>query len=296
MSRIGIIGGTGLYKLGLESSSEVEIDTPFGLPSDTITLGELAGNQVAFLPRHGKDHSILPHEINYRANIYALKTLGVDHLISTCTAGSLKEELHPGHVVIPDQLIDWTRARQSTFFGNGIGAYVDLSEPYCPVQSLTIFKIIHEMGIEVHTGGTYICIEGPQFSTRAESELFADMGSDIIGMTAMPEAKLAREAEMCYTTIAGISDYSVCGMTSSRKDTMQNMHMMIRNLNEILTQIIRRYPSHTDYECSCTSALKGTIITSRSGIPFDTLDRLEAIIGKYRLEEGGSSPHGTILK
>ncbi|MCL7476279.1 MAG: S-methyl-5'-thioadenosine phosphorylase [Methanosarcinales archaeon] len=294
MSRIGIIGGTGTYTLELKNSSEVEVDTPFGPPSDSIQLGNLEGQEVAFLPRHGRHHQLLPHEINYRANIYALKSLGVDRLISVCTAGSLIKEIHPGMIVVPDQLIDWTKRRASTFFGNGIGAYADMSDPFCPVLSKQVSDIIKNTGIDVHTGGTYLCIEGPQFSTRAESGFFASIGAHCIGMTAQPEAKLAREAEICYTTVAGISDYNVCGMSSSRKETMQNMHRLLKDVNSIVTELIRKLPPSG--ECACSHALRGAVITSREGISQETLENLSAILGKYHLEDRSGHPHGTVMK
>lgn len=290
--RIGIIGGTGTYHLELDKPSEVRVDTPFGPPSDAITTGELGGTAVAFLPRHGRFHQLLPHEINYRANIYALRSLGVEQLLSTCTAGSLDKDIGPGQIVIPDQLIDWTKNRQSTFFGEGVGAYVDLSEPFCP--SRQVVDMIRDLGLDVHSGGTYICIEGPQFSTRAESGLFTSLGAHIIGMTALPEAKLAREAEMCYTKIAGISDRNVCGMSRPDKETMQKMRLLMKNMNDILKHVIPQLPQ--DRECACSHALRGAIITSREGVSQETLEKLHVIIGKYRLEGGSGSPHGTVLK
>ncbi|MDO9518250.1 MAG: MTAP family purine nucleoside phosphorylase [Methanosarcinaceae archaeon] len=294
MSVIGIIGGTGVYNLELDDPSEVEVETPFGKPSDSITLGKLGGRDVAFIPRHGRYHQLLPHEINYRANIYALKKMGVEQVISTCMAGSLKKEIKPGQVVIPDQTIDLTKTRDSTFFGDGVAAYVDMSEPFCSSQSKYVADTIAGMGIDVHKGGTYVCIEGPQFSTYAESDLYVMMGGDIVGMTALPEVKLAREAEMCYVSIVGISDYNVCGMTSSCMENMKGMRLLMKNMRSILSEVVLGL--HVSTECSCSTALGRAIVTSGAGISSDTILKLDSILGKYEIDTSSIGVHGSILK
>ena len=294
MSVIGIIGGTGVYGLELDDPSEVEVETPFGKPSDLITLGKLGDRDVAFIPRHGRYHQLLPHEINYRANIYALKKIGVEQVISTCMAGSLKKEIKPGQVVIPDQTIDLTKTRDSTFFGDGVAAYVDMSEPFCPSQSKYVSDAIAGMGIDIHKGGTYVCIEGPQFSTYAESDLYVMMGGDIVGMTALPEAKLAREAEMCYVSIVGISDYNVCGMTSSRMENMKGMRLLMKNMRSILSEVVLGL--HDSTGCSCSTALGRAIVTSGDGVSTDTILKLDSILGKYEIDTSANGVHGSILK
>ncbi len=299
MSRIGIIGGTGVYGLELDDFSEVEVDTPFGKPSDSITLGKLGDRDVAFIPRHGRYHQLLPHEINYRANIYALKKMGVEQVISTCMAGSLKKEIKPGDIVIPDQTIDLTKTRDSTFFGDGLAAYVDMSEPFCPSLSKYVADTISDMDrnqdvdIDVHKGGTYVCIEGPQFSTYAESDLYVMMGGDVVGMTALPEAKLAREAEMCYVSIVGISDYNVCGMTTSSMESMKGMHLLMKNMKSILNEVILGFP--ISKICSCSTALGRAIVTSGDGVSSDSILKLDAILGKYEINKS-KGMHGIVLK
>ncbi len=207
-AKIGVIGGTGLYDIeGLTDIEEVDIDTPFGKPSDAIITGRLEGVGIAFLPRHGKEHRISPTEIPVRANIYALKSLGVEYIIAINSTGSFKQGIKPGDLVIPDQLIDHTRSRVNSFFGEGIVAHISLAEPFCPVLSQILYHTALEVGANVHPKATYIAIEGPAFSTRAESQLYRSWGADIIGMTALPEARLAREAEICYAIIACVSDY-----------------------------------------------------------------------------------------
>ena len=305
MSRIGIIGGTGVYGLELDNPSEVEVDTPFGKTSDLITLGKLGGRDVAFIPRHGRHHQLLPHEINYRANIYALKKMGVEQVISTCMAGSLKKEIKPGAIVIPDQTIDLTKTRSSTFFGDGLAAYVDMSEPFCPSQSKYVADTIMDLeldldldsdlgvDIDIHKGGTYVCIEGPHFSTYAESDLYVMMGGDVVGMTALPEAKLVREAEMCYSSIVGISDYNVCGMTMSRMESMKGMHLLMKNMKSILNEVISGL--HISNNCSCSTALLRAIVTSGDGVSSDSILKLDAILGKYEINKS-KGMHGIVLK
>lgn len=279
---IGIIGGSGLYDIGLENSKEVDIDTPFGKPSDRILLGELKGVKFAFLPRHGKGHRIMPSEINYRANIYALKTLGVKRILSISAVGSMKEDIAPGCLVLPDQFIDFTKSRKNTFFGDGIVAHVSMADPVCIAFQKIIKKIIESKGYSLKTGGTYICIEGPQFSTKAESYLWRSMSVDVIGMTNMPEAKLAREAEICYVTLALATDYD-CWHTV---EEAVNVETIIKILNENVEkskEILKSIPDFINdiEDCQCEQALKYAIITNPNVIPDDKKLALKPIIGKY---------------
>ncbi len=262
-AKIGVIGGTGLYDIeGLTDIEEVNIDTPFGKPSDTIIIGRLEGVGIAFLPRHGRGHRISPTEVPSRANIYALKSLGVEHIISVNSVGSFKKELKPGDLVIPDQLIDRTRRRVSTFFGEGIVAHIPFAEPFCPDLSQILFKAAKETGASVHPKGTYVAMEGPAFSTRAESRLYRSWGADIIGMTMLPEAKLAREAEICYASIACVSDYDSWQEEAEpvTVDIILNiMHRSIDSAKKIIKLAVARIPQKRD--CPCASALKTAIIT-----------------------------------
>ncbi len=282
MEVIGIIGGSGLYNIGLENSQEVEIETPFGKPSDKILLGELKGVKFAFLPRHGKGHKIMPSEINYRANIFALKTLGVKRILSISAVGSMKEDIPPGCLVLPDQFIDFTKSRKNTFFGEGIVAHVSMAEPVCKAFQDVVFKTIRSKGYNLKRGGTYICIEGPQFSTKAESYLWRSMNVDVIGMTNMPEAKLAREAEMCYVTLALATDYDCW----HEVEEAVNVETIIRILNENVEkskEILKSLPDFINEipPCECGSALKYAIITNPDVIPEDKKKALKPIIGKY---------------
>jgi 5'-methylthioadenosine phosphorylase len=282
-AKIGVIGGTGLYGIeGLTGIQEVNIDTPFGKPSDSIIIGKLGGVGIAFLPRHGRGHHISPTEVPYRANIYALKSLGVEHIISVNAVGSFKKELKPGDLVIPDQLIDRTRQRVSTFFGEGIVAHIPFAEPFCPVLSQVIFKAAKEIGANVHPGGTYVAMEGPAFSTRAESRLYRSWGADIIGMTMLPEAKLAREAEICYASIACISDYDSWQEKAEPVTVdiiMDIMHRSIDKAKKIIKLVVARIPEKRD--CECASALKTALITDPKLIPPEQKQKLNLIIGKY---------------
>lgn len=282
MEIIGIIGGSGLYEIGLENSKEIDIETPFGKPSDKIVVGELKGVKYAFLPRHGRGHRIMPTEINFRANIYALKTLGVKRILSISAVGSMKEEIPPGCLVLPDQFIDFTKGRKSTFFGDGIVAHVSMAEPVCPAFLNIIKKTIVSMGYSLKVGGTYICIEGPQFSTKAESFLWRSMGVDIIGMTNMPEAKLAREAEMCYVTLALATDYDCWHQV----EEAVNVETIIKILNENVEKsknIIKTIPKFINEigHCDCENALKYAIITDPKLIGEEIKNTLKPIIGKY---------------
>ncbi len=286
-AKIGVIGGTGLYDIeGLTDIEEVNIDTPFGKPSDTITMGKLEGVGIAFLPRHGKGHRISPTEIPVRANIYALKSLGVEYIIAINSTGSFKPEIKPGDLVIPNQLIDRTRSRVNSFFGEGIVAHISLAEPFCPVLSQILYHTAQEVGANVHPKATYIAIEGPAFSTRAESQLYRSWGADIIGMTALPEAKLAREAELCYAIIACVSDYD-CWHKRKQPvtiDIVQNvLHQSIDTAKKIIKLAVTRISEKRN--CSCATALKTAIITDPKLIPTEQKKRLNLLIGKY-LDKG----------
>jgi 5'-methylthioadenosine phosphorylase len=282
-AKIGVIGGTGLYQIeGLSDIEEVNIDTPFGKPSDTIIIGRLEERGIAFLPRHGKGHKLSPTEVPSRANIYALKSLGVEHIISVNSVGSFKEELKPGELVIPDQIIDRTRLRVNTFFGEGIVAHIPFAEPFCPVLSRILVEAAKETGAPVHPRGTYLAMEGPAFSTRAESKLYRSWGADIIGMTALPEAKLAREAEICYASIACVSDYD-SWQEKLEPVTVEMvlaiMHRYIDTAKKIIKLAVARIPEKRD--CPCASALKTALITDPKLIPPEQKKKLELLIGKY---------------
>ena len=282
-AKIGVIGGTNLYQIGsLRNVEEVRVSTPFGDPSDAIMVGQLEGVRVAFLPRHGRGHRISPTELPVRANVYALKSLGVEWIISVSAVGSLREDIHPLDILIPDQLIDRTRSRVNTFFGDGLVAHASFAEPFCPVLSNILFEVASEAGAGVHKGGTYLVMEGPLFSTKAESFLYRSWGASVIGMTALPEAKLAREAEICYATLACVTDYD-CWHTSSEPVTVD---MVIGNLNRnaemakrILSTAVTRIPSKR--ECQCATALQNAIITAPDLIPAPLKEKLRLLIGKY---------------
>lgn len=282
-ARVGIIGGSGLYRMeGLADVEEVRLSTPFGDPSDALTLGTLEGVRVAFLPRHGRGHRFLPTELPVRANIYALKALGVEHIISITAVGSLQEELAPMHLVVPDQLIDRTRSRVNTFFGDGLVVHVGFADPFCPVLSQELYQAAQEAGARVHKGGTVVVMEGPLFSTRAESHLYRSWGASVIGMTALPEAKLAREAEICYASLACITDYD-CWHPGYEEVTID---MVISNLlrnvevsKAILRRLVKRIPA--ERRCACATALQNSIITAPEFIPKETKEKLSLLIGKY---------------
>ena len=282
-AKIGIIGGTGLYQIeGLKDIREVDVETPFGKPSDSIVLGKLEGVGVAFLPRHGKGHRISPGEIPSRANIYALKSLGVEYIIAICSAGSFKNEVGRGHLMIPDQIIDRTRGRVSTFFGDGIVAHIAFAEPFCPQLRQILFKAARDAGATVHSSGTYVVMEGPAFSTKAESRLYKSWGADIIGMTVLPEAKLAREAEMCYAVVACVTDYDSWQESAeavSVKAILDILHRNIETAKEIIKLAVTHMPDHR--ECLCVNALENTIVTAPESIPLETKNKLRLIIGKY---------------
>ena len=281
--KIGIIGGSGLYKIeGVTEIEEVKPDTPFGKPSDAIMLGNLEGTRVAFLPRHGKGHRISPSELPSKANIYALKSLGVERIISVGAVGSLNEEIQPLDLVIPDQLIDRTRVRDSTFFTNGIVAHIAFAEPFCPVLSQILFEAATKAGAKVHQGGTYLAMEGPQFSTQAESQLYRSWGADIVGMTALPEAKLAREAEICYARIAIVTDYDCWHPIYESVTTemiLTNLQTGVNTAREVLRLAIPNIPQ--ERKCACAAALKDAIATSPEYISDRAKVDLALLIGKY---------------
>ena len=282
-AEIAVIGGSGLYEIdGLENVETIDVDTPFGSPSDSIVLGDLSGVRVAFLPRHGRGHRFNPTHIPARANIYALKTLGVEQVISVSAVGSLKEEFAPLDLVIPSQLIDRTRLRESTFFDENIVVHVGIADPFCAVASQAVHRAAQAMDVNVHPGGTMVVMEGPAFSTRAESFMYRSWGADIIGMTALPEAKLAREAEMCYATLAWITDYDVWRANTEEVSVEAVVQNLLKNVATSKELISRLVPAITgERECGCRSSLKDAIITSPDRIPADLKQRLAPIIGKY---------------
>ena len=280
---IGVIGGSGLYDLeGLAAVQRLELNTPFGAPSDAIVVGDLEGTRVAFLPRHGRGHRFNPAAIPARANIYALKTLGVRRLLSVSAVGSLKEDFAPLDLVIPDQLIDRTRRRVSTFFDAGLVAHIPFAEPFCAASSAVIAAAAAEIGITRHAGGTMVVMEGPAFSTKAESFMYRSWGADIIGMTALPEAKLAREAEMCYATMAWITDYDCwheSEETVSVEMVVQNLLKNVANSRAMLRRVLPRLGEPAG--CPCGSALKDAIITRPEVIPPEVKQQLAPLVGKY---------------
>ena len=292
-ARIGVIGGTGLYDIReLTDVKEVRPETPFGKPSDAIMVGKLGGVGIAFLPRHGKHHTISPTEVPYRANIYALKALGVEFIISSNSCGSFKEELKPGHLLVPDQIIDRTRGRVNTFFSGGIVAHIQFADPFCPVLSAIVYKSAKEAGATVHRGGTFIAMEGPAFSTRAESQLYKAWGADVLGMTVLPEAKLAREAEICYASIACITDYDSWHETNEAVSVEVILTHMRNNIDfakKAIKLAAGRVPKKRD--CACASALGGAIVTELSAIPAEQKQKLDLLIGKY-LKKGPSTSSG----
>lgn len=284
MERIGILGGSGLYKIeGLKNTKEVLIDTPFGKPSDKFIIGRVEGKEVVFLPRHGKGHRISPSQINYRANIYGMKKLKVERIISVTACGSLKENIKPLDFVVVDQFVDRTnRARDMTFFDKGIVAHIVFAQPVCGELSELVYKAGISLHLNMHKGGTYINMEGPAFSTLAESELYRKWGMDVIGMTNLPEAKLAREAEICYSTLACVTDYD-CWHPQQACVTidmvLSNLSKNIENAKRILLEVIKDIPSKRT--CLCKDALKYAIITDKKLIPTKIKKDLRLIIGKY---------------
>jgi 5'-methylthioadenosine phosphorylase len=283
-AEIGIIGGSGLYEMeGVTGAREVAVETPFGPPSDSLVLGTLEGRKVAFLPRHGRGHRISPSEINFRANVFALKRLGVERILSVSAVGSLKEKYAPLHMVIPDQFVDRTFQRASTFFGGGLVAHVAFANPFCADLGRVLGAAGRTAGATVHEGGTYICIEGPQFSTRAESELYRSWGMDIIGMTNLQEARLAREAEICYSTLAMVTDYDCWHPDHDAVTVDQIIQNLVANAaraKDVLRAAARSVPEGAR-KCECASALSHALITAPEMVPPQVKHDLAPIIGKY---------------
>ena len=280
---IGIIGGSGLYDMSeLTDRSEIRAETPFGLPSDNLILGTLSGKRVVFLSRHGRGHKRMPSELNFRANIYAMKSMGVERILSVSAVGSLREDIAPLDIVLPDQFVDRTRGRVSTFFGDGLVAHIAFSDPVCPDLLSQVHKASQKAGTEAKKGGTYLCMEGPAFSTKAESNLYRKWGMDIIGMTNLQEAKLAREAEICYVTIALVTDFDCwheSHETVSAEMILDNLHKNSRTAQLILSQAVA--DMNLDRSCQCGEALKYALITDKQLVDADTRKRLECITGKY---------------
>src|SRR5262245_4505673 len=281
--RIGIIGGSGLYQMeGLSNVEEVHLDTPFGLPSDSYRVGTLEGRRVAFLARHNRNHTILPSELNFRANIHGFKQLGAEWILSASAVGSLKENLHPLDIVLPDQFYDRTKTRISTFFGNGIVAHVSFGDPLCHVLGDVLEASGKDAGVPIKRGGTYVCMEGPQFSTKAESNTYRSWGMDLIGMTNLQEAKLAREAEICYATIALVTDYDCWHPHHDAvtvAEVIENLRKNSENAQKIIQSAVRRLP--TVRTCKCQDALKYAIMTDLKTVPEDTLRKLDVILKRY---------------
>ena len=283
MATLGVIGGSGLYQMtGLNNGQWVSVETPFGAPSDDYFMGELDDVRLVFLPRHGRGHRILPSELNFRANIYGMKKLGVEYLIGVGAVGSLKQDIAPGHLVIPDQFIDRTRSRIGTFFGRGLVAHVSFADPVCAPLSGLLAAVGRSLGATMHAGGTYVCMEGPQFSTRAESFLYRSWGADVIGMTSLQEAKLAREAELCFANLALATDYD-CWNTEAGDVVIEEVLAILNTNVTTAQQIVREAAAQLPARqaCACAQALKDAIITDRSLIPAELKRELDLLIGKY---------------
>ncbi|MFB2838841.1 S-methyl-5'-thioadenosine phosphorylase [Floridanema evergladense] len=286
-AKIGIIGGSGLYKMeALKDVEEVQVDTPFGSPSDALIVGTLAGAKVAFLARHGRNHTLLPSELPFRANIYAMKQLGVEYLISASAVGSLKEEAKPLDMVVPDQFIDRTKNRVSTFFGEGIVAHIAFGDPICQQLANVVADAVASLnldGVNLHRGGTYICMEGPAFSTKAESHLYRSWGATVIGMTNLPEAKLAREAEIAYTTLALVTDYD-CWHPDHDSVTVEmiidNLQRNAVNAQKVIQETVRRI-TENPFVSEAHSALKYAILTPLDKAPATTKEKLALLLKKY---------------
>lgn len=282
-AEIGIVGGSGLYRMpGLTDMHEVPLDTPFGAPSDAYVLGTLAGRKVAFLSRHGRGHRLMPTELNFRANIHGFKQLGVERIISLSAVGSLKEEHRPLDFVIPEQFVDRTRHRVDTFFGAGLVAHIAFGHPICEETAKFVEQACRRAGVHAKHGGTYLCMEGPQFSTKAESSLYRSWGMDVIGMTNLQEAKLAREAELCYVTVAMVTDYDCWHPEHDHVTVDQIVAVLLKNA-ENASNVVREAVAAIPKErgCKCGSALSHAIITQKDTVPKATLERLKLIVGKY---------------
>ena len=282
--KFGVIGGSGVYQIeGLSDVEERTLTTPFGDPSDAFVLGTLGGRRIAFLPRHGRGHRILPAQVPSRANIYAFKELGVERLISITAVGSMREDYAPLDIVIPDQLFDRTRGRPSTFFGDGLVAHIGFAEPFCPELNRALYEASQAAGARTHNGGTLVVIEGPAFSTKAESRIYRQWGVDLIGMTALPEAKLAREAEICYSAIAMVTDYDVWHETHetvSVEMVVQNLFKNAEMGKKILRTVVPAIPAERS-NCPCHNSLKDALITDPALAPTETRQKLDLLIGKY---------------
>jgi 5'-methylthioadenosine phosphorylase len=280
---VGVIGGSGLYEMeGLEEVQTISLNTPFGRPSDSFVTGRLEGINVAFLPRHGRGHRIAPSFVNFRANLFGMKMLGVQWIIGVSAVGSMKESIHPGDMILPDQFIDRTAGRPNTFFSDGIVGHVSFADPVCPDLSEVLYQAGKEAGATVQKGGVSLCIEGPQFSTRAESRLYRTWGVDVIGMTNIPEAKLAREAEICYATLAFATDYDCWHGEAgdvSIGDVLRILAESTKTAKNVIRIALRKIPDRRD--CPCASAIQHALITDRETIPEKTKKDLEPIIGKY---------------
>ena len=284
MSTVGVIGGSGLYDMpGIQGIERVRVSTPFGEPSDELVCGTLNGVRLVFLPRHGRGHRILPSELNFRANVFAMKKLGVEWMIGVASVGSLREDIQPGHFVVPDQLIDRTFHRPVSFYGNGIVVHVGFADPFCPVLGARLIDAARHVGVNVHPRGTYVCMEGPQFSTRAESNLYRQWGADVVGMTALPEAKLAREAEICFSTLALATDYDCWREVTSAVVIGDVLRILSENVATAQRVIADTVPHLREAArtCPCVSALEHAIITDRACIPEAIKRDLAILIGKY---------------
>jgi 5'-methylthioadenosine phosphorylase len=281
--RLAVIGGSGFYSMaGLEDIHEYDQSTPFGKPSAPVIVGMLEGQPVAFLARHGIGHHISPSEVNYQANIYALKSLGVERVVSISACGSLRDDFAPGEIVVPDQLFDFTRDRKRTFFGDGLVAHISVADPYCADLSRQLYQAVQDTGATVHMGGSFITIEGPRFSTKAESNVFRAWGMSLIGMTAVPEAFLAREAELCYATMAHVTDYDVWHVSEEPVTVDIVIEILNRN-TQVAQQAVRMLARMLNAEraCACGTALSGALITRPDRIPPETKNKLDLLIGKY---------------
>jgi 5'-methylthioadenosine phosphorylase len=279
-----VIGGSGFYQMkGLDKVELMELETPFGRPSDPFYQGRIGDIEVVFLSRHGRGHRLLPSEINFRANVFGMKQLGVTHLVSVSTAGSLKEEIHPGELVVPDQFIDRTFKRAETFFGGGLVVHVSLADPVCANLAGDLAAVARGGGSVIHAGGTYLCMEGPQFSTRAESNLYRGFGASVISMTAMQEARLAREAEMCYAALVLVTDYDCWHETAAAVDIGEILRVMKLNVDRAQNAVwsLAQTLGNRPRTCRCADALKNTIITERAMIPQRLIDDLRPLVGKY---------------
>ncbi len=281
--KLAVIGGSGLYKMpGLQNPQEMSLETPFGKPSAPIIIGALQNKPVAFLARHGLGHSISPSEINYRANIYALKSLGVERIISISACGSLREDYAPGSLVIPDQVFDFTKDRKRSFFGEGLVAHVGVADPFCQDLSQQLSQAVRATGAVLHEGGTIVTIEGPRFSTKAESGVFRSLGMSIIGMTTSPEAFLAREAEMCYAVMAHVTDYDVWRQSEEPVSVEAVIAVLNRNTQiaqQAIANLVQDLPP--ERPCACSTALSNALITNPAAIPAETRQRLDLLVGKY---------------